>query len=388
MRHTGWLSYFVGKDIRKIALASRPPTRDDPALFRVVSQSIDRVFESCVDVVKMCKGRRWTVILRWMHTFVKAPLDKRPFRIDYADGTHVKYTREWVKLVCYCLRAMDEPEIHQHKFREEELSLLQKVRDAASSPDVDESSLDRSIFQLSVCLIQHGEEQQESTLMHFTAVLGIRKDTGGFLLAGAYTPHLAGIVYCMRLLMLKHALPPDVVEGPNPTQRVIEVHHRWLVDDEQSPFSDISSLLAYGRGAGMAGGRPSVTWSEDSKVMWFHGRRIEMATFRKFIHAIVDEAEKVLSEVICDEGAAVIRSIDLRLIGEDMTEERAGHSFVRNEENRLIGGAGRVLDRMKKLPGFGAMLEAGPTLDSSRFKLEVIKRIQTGTERFCCEYNP
>ena len=380
MRHTGWLTYFIGKDRMKIAKASHPPIRDERALCKV-SRSIDRIFESCVGVVKTCQDRGWTLILRWIHTFVNTIPDKATFRIDYSNNTHDKYTREWKRLICYSLRAMDDPDVHGHKFRDEELELLGRIKRAAEDDDVDDDGLDDLVLQLSVLLIQHDDERRRSAIMHFTAVLGIKEDTGGFhSSATTYTSHLAGIIYCIRLIMLKHALPPETIEGRHPTRRVIGVHHQWLVDCEQSPFSDVSSLLAYGKGIRSAGGRPSVTWSKDSKVMWYRGRRIEVEQFRRFIGKIIDEAEKLLSEIICDQGGERIKSIDLRPLNEDMRDERLGLSFVDTELNRLDDGASRVLKRMKKLEEFGEMID----LDRNdlHFKPRVIKRIQVKVERF------
>ena len=86
--------------------------------------------------------------------------------------------------------------------------------------------------------------------------------------------------------------------------------------------------------------------------MWLWGQRIEVEQFRRFIGKIIDEAEKLLSEIICDQGGEMIKSTDLSSINEDMRDPRLGQSFVDSELNRLGDGAFRVLDRMKKLAGF------------------------------------
>jgi hypothetical protein len=49
-RRTGWLKYFIAKDTVNIAKASHPPTKDERALSKV-SQSIDRIFESCIGLM-------------------------------------------------------------------------------------------------------------------------------------------------------------------------------------------------------------------------------------------------------------------------------------------------------------------------------------------------
>ena len=70
--------------------------------------------------------------------------------------------------------------MHGHKFLDEELELLQKIKDAAGDPDIDDDELDDLMLQLSVRLIKHGDKQRRSGIMHFAAVLGIKEDTSDF----------------------------------------------------------------------------------------------------------------------------------------------------------------------------------------------------------------
>ena len=150
LRRTEWPDYFTGKDIPKMAEASHHPAKDDKALCRV-TQSVDRLFESCVGVVKTCEQRGWTMILRWMRSYVPTVPDKAPFRIDYAKNTRNKYTLLWKRLICCCLRALEQ-EVRQHEFRENEQQLLRQIQGKISTPaaGVDDNSLDNLVFQLSV----------------------------------------------------------------------------------------------------------------------------------------------------------------------------------------------------------------------------------------------
>jgi len=43
--------------------------------------------------------------------------------------------------------------MHRHEFLDEELELLQWIKDTAADPDIDEDELDDLVFQLSVRLI-------------------------------------------------------------------------------------------------------------------------------------------------------------------------------------------------------------------------------------------
>jgi hypothetical protein len=62
-----------------------------------------------------------------------------------------------------------------------------------------------------------------------------------------YIPFLAGIQFCIPLIVLEIALPTelrDTIEQPFEDFR--KFRDRWLVDDEGNPFSFIHKLLQYG----------------------------------------------------------------------------------------------------------------------------------------------
>jgi len=107
--------------------------------------------------------------------------------------------------------------------------------------------------------------------------------------------------------------------------------------------------------------------------------------FRKFIHSMIDEASALLSDIICDKDATIIKSIDLDSIQDDMTDRRVGMSFVDNALNGLDNDTG-VLNRMVNLGGFSEdMLEHTQDNDGDdgmRFKPLVIKQMQAKIERF------
>jgi hypothetical protein len=80
-------------------------------------------------------------------------------------------------------------------------------------------------------------------------------------------PILAGIQFCIRVLILEYALPSDqrdeltCTEGNDPLEIFRAVRDKWLVDGAASPFNAMHKLLQYGMSMGsVASGRDRVLW--------------------------------------------------------------------------------------------------------------------------------
>jgi hypothetical protein len=90
-------------------------------------------------------------------------------------------------------------------------------------------------------------------LVYFSGILGFLPDCTGFLPAKSYTPHLAGLMYIQRLLFLEYALPARgypllaISQRPRRDQiaRLQAVRQTYAVVGAQSPFDELSSLMAY-----------------------------------------------------------------------------------------------------------------------------------------------
>jgi hypothetical protein len=88
--------------------------------------------------------------------------------------------------------------------------------------------------------------------VHFFGVLGYNARTKRWREPNTYTPILAGVQFCMRVLMLEYALPSEdrneliCMEGDDPLEIFRGVRDKWLVDGEASPFNAMHKLLQYG----------------------------------------------------------------------------------------------------------------------------------------------
>ncbi|EGY23446.1 uncharacterized protein VDAG_04884 [Verticillium dahliae VdLs.17] len=109
---------------------------------------------------------------------------------------------------------------------------------------------------MAFCTEEVTDGRPASTLLvYFSGILGFAKDCARFLPAKSYTPHLAGMVYVQRLLFLEYALPArrhgvlgiDQRLRTDQLPRLQQVRRAHMVVGAQSPFEEMSSLMAYGR---------------------------------------------------------------------------------------------------------------------------------------------
>ena len=94
--------------------------------------------------------------------------------------------------------------------------------------------------------------QRKSALVHFFGILGYDVRRKRWRAPNTYTPILAGVQFCMCVLILEYALPSDrrdeliCTEGNDPLEIFRAVRNKWLVDGEASPFNAMHKLLQYG----------------------------------------------------------------------------------------------------------------------------------------------
>lgn len=93
------------------------------------------------------------------------------------------------------------------------------------------------VFKLSVAFICHSDyAKQSSSLIFYTGIRGYNVDYKQWRTPQDYTTILAGIQFCMRILMLEHALPmatrDEFTEDSilTPVDKFCEIRNRWLID--------------------------------------------------------------------------------------------------------------------------------------------------------------
>src|SRR5205809_6729211 len=103
----------------------------------------------------------------------------------------------------------------------------------------DDLEIQAKILDLSILLIQHSDYAKErSSLIYFTGVLGYNLEWKQWRQPLQYTTILAGIQFCIRVIMLEASLPTEMRDNfnetslENPVQAFRKVRDQWLVDGE------------------------------------------------------------------------------------------------------------------------------------------------------------
>jgi len=253
------------------------------------------------------------------------------------------------------------------QFLPDQEEILSELREMAESNEEDEETMDAKVLKVSALLIMHSDyAPRKSALVHFFGVLGYDARTKRWREPNTYTPILAGVQFCMRVLMLEYALPSEerneliCMEGDDPLEVFRGVRDKWLVDGEASPFNVMHKLLQYGMRVGMAmGGRDRVLWSEDGETMYFDGRPLGVEGFRGFIHSTIEAAERLLCEDLLFGDTERLGTVDLWKLRDDVNVPNVKHSFISVEENGLSGGRERMMKLLKRSNKWKKMLRKG-----------------------------
>jgi hypothetical protein len=382
LRKCGWPGRFAGKDLQAIAGLGKKPTKEEGTL-REICRSTDRVFGGCKKSIADCQADGWDLLLSWLNSSKKDVYAPDPFSIYYEKSTHEKYIDYWKRFICYCLRLLDEENQHGTEFTQEQMQGLQDLRAAVELDGEDEESLDARVLELSVTFITHSDYSgKRSALLHFAAVLGIDSTKNAYRLPNQYGSTLAGLVYCLRLLLFEHAVPAtSCKELTDPLWELQRIRKKWLVDGEPSPFHTINNLLAYCQGVGYDEGTvPRVQWSADNETMYYHGKPLAIEKLRGFVSELIDSAEEVLyKELLFQADRSGVQDMDLNSIVDDMNESQAGYSFMSERKNKLGGGRARVMARLRASSAWKDMAKV--ETEGIRFKPEAVAKYKRKVEQ-------
>ena len=251
-----------------------------------------------MDGVVDCTNRNWRLISFWLNGSEIGKADSKPFNVDNDQTTIKRYKEYWQRFIYYCIRTLGEEEECGIQFLADQDEILCELREMAESEEEDEETMDSKVLKVSALFIMHSDyTPRKSALVHFFRVLGYDVRTKRWRELNIYILILAGVQFCMRVLMLEYALPSEdrneliCMEGDDPLEVFRGVRDKWLVDGEASPFNAMHKLLQYGMRVGMAmGGRDRVLWSKDGETMYFDGRPLSVEAFRGFIHSMIEAA--------------------------------------------------------------------------------------------------
>ncbi|KAH7021617.1 uncharacterized protein B0I36DRAFT_367985 [Microdochium trichocladiopsis] len=255
-----------------------------------------------------------------------------PFRTENGQDTKDRYQAYWKRYLYYCVRTgrlgRDEAaEKFRIRFNDAQWAVLTEIiRQLDSSDpsvqdnDRDDASLASSTYIGSEEAATPGHGQKvavhlfSNPLLHFTVVLGISssRKTYAWRPATEFTPLIAGLVWCARLILLDAMI----------------------------------RMMTYGKGfRKKEGGTPRLMWEDNKDALRYLGNRIPLNDFRVMAASIVTDAEELLDQLMFREWIPLSQVVVLRRIKDSLSFEGPGASFATHEDNswleprfrRLIG---------------------------------------------------
>jgi len=296
---TNWKNMFLGRDMRRLVGFANKDVSLEPQL-ELVKKSVHRVIENCLKGVQDLDVRGWDEIRFWLRSHKKDGPHGKPFRKYYERLK--SYADVWMQLVLFCWRTFELKDSGAG-FLPGQRECLIKLRDVVCLQDVSDEKLDSAVLALSVSLIEHSDFQNKrSVIKYFGGVLGYKLSESRWKRPSEYTPTLAALQFCIRVISLEHCLPLKGRDGyiynPNatPLTKFREFHSVWLVDGAGCPFSYIHKLLNYGMGASKdAMGGDKLRFSDDQSYCFYDGHGFEVSKWKEMIKDIHRRAESILS---------------------------------------------------------------------------------------------
>ena len=203
----------------------------------IISDTITRILGACWKGYHDCLAREWDLLPFWLRSVALEKEDTKPFRSYIAPYTLTRYIGYWQSyiLLCYQMYHLRDSRLQFTRTQEQ---LLMRVQTALRRYTEDQTEeLEAALFNLSVTLICHSDYAKEpSSLIYYTGIRGYNVDYKQWRKPQDYTTILAGIQFCIRIIMLEHALPMgsrDEFTEHSTLTPVMKFHEvrKWLINE-------------------------------------------------------------------------------------------------------------------------------------------------------------
>ncbi|EXK78037.1 hypothetical protein FOQG_17267 [Fusarium oxysporum f. sp. raphani 54005] len=216
-----------------------------------------------------------------------------------------------------------------------------------------------ALFQLSMMFWTYQDpagNMSSSTIIHFTAVMGIRQQSLAFHSAHNCTSELAGLIWIGRLLFLEYALPvysystlvyewPRRDHYPSQPDRLDAIRKKYLIRGCYTPLGEIIELKAFARSIVKREGIPgNLSWDPDGKSFIIgHNIKFKLsefcATHCKAINLVGERTDEMMLGLEVD--------INTDEIQDDLTCRKAGWSFIQDPKNKLADTWEQLRDTLR-----------------------------------------
>lgn len=401
-KKTSWQEHLAKSNLRHLSAATRLPSKDDGELAKLADLT-QELIEKCVRGLTSLDNE----LRRWLRSAQASEPDLRPMaRLQNAES-QARYASYLTRFLTYSMRVLQSQEGRTVAAEEAEASsneaegsalLVDTMKDArrlypwhgeqrrhatalldalaGESKDTQLEAMQR--FLQSVLRQTVRGRKFESPMLHFLAVFSIDEESGRLREANDFSYMLAGIVYCVRVLMVEDILPAASrdVQSAEDDAAFLKLRRKHLADGGFSPMSKMLSLLAYGKYIALNhqnGG--SLFWDGD-EVALFRGRRIVIADFRTMIDTIISRAEDLLWSELMWTSSGGRFTLALDDLVDDVTLSRRGFSFLDDPANRLTDTRRQMWEKMQAHPDGRKMRQDG------QWRLRAVRKYLRAVDRF------
>ncbi|PWI64550.1 hypothetical protein PCL_09563 [Purpureocillium lilacinum] len=251
-------------------------------------------------------------------------------------------------------------------------------RHSVSLPHGTRLELAEALFQLSMMFWTHQCQTgvlDSSTLVHFTAVMGIHRTSLAYRSAYNYTPSLAALMWVGRLFFLEYALPlysyntlvyvwPARNTYPSQPERLQAIRTKYILRGCHTPIGEILELKAFGKSIiKKEGYRSNLTWSLDGQSFTIgNDKVVHLSDFCTAHSVAIWRVQEQVDEMML--GWEPME--DLSTIADDLTNKVPGWCFLDSPENGFVGKY-KAMTRRVWLSSFrgSALAKAGQWLSCS-----------------------
>ena len=318
MRATNWLKMFVGWDMKILVEGCLKPN-DDAFLSCIWKTTLKLIEDRCMKGIRDCYERswHWKTLMQWLASVDPKSASATPFSQYLERETVHRYATFWAGLVVLCLRNFHDQGKYRVPLSEEQVGILSEIegwreKQACEDEESDlgtegtEQSLEDVILRFSKAIIMYEDWKTVGVIPFYCGVLGYKIRTGSWSSAMEYTPTLAGIQFCMRVLVFESILPMDqrykfnTDSETTPSQIFQPIRDQWLVNTNATPFNYVHSLLNYGYVVSKGTiGTDHISFSYDNQVLYYDGVPLYLNKWVDCLHKEVDELERLTRKLLC-----------------------------------------------------------------------------------------
>jgi hypothetical protein len=262
--------------------------------------------------------------------------DQESFSIYYDQDTLQIYSETWAGLIILCLRNLEQPDDYQvpvHMNQEMRLEKIMQVwRGSQENGLPCQDDLSDLILNFSHDLIMYESWNGGiGAIQYYCGIMGYKLHTGSWATSDEYTPVLARMQWCMRVIMLESKLPMndrdmfDHEAGKSPLEVFRTMRDKWLVEGQSTPFDYVHTLLNYGKkAANSASGKDHISFSHGQQVLYYDEYPLELHMWKECVHKVVEELEKLTQQLL---HVSELPPVDFYSVHDSHNMKEIGHYF-------------------------------------------------------------